>query len=103
MNCEWKVIPRVEKRYLPNAMMPTLTTVGYDVMEYRDGREAWRHEFSTLAEAETFAEHERRSYKEHLAHHDDPPSPWLVAAFWSVVLIFAIAIVKLALHVAGVD
>lgn len=103
MNYEWKVIPRVEKTYPPGATVPIPTTVRYDVMEYRDGREAWRNEFSTLAEAEVFAEHERQSYKEHLAHRNDPPSPLLVAAFWSVVLLFAIALVKLVLHVAGVD
>lgn len=100
---KWLVVPRVEKNYLPGAMVPTQRIVGYDLVEYYDGTEVRRHEYATQFEAEVFGKIAKAEYKKHLEKRGDPPSPWLVAAFWAVAFVFAIAVVKLALHVAGVD
>ena len=103
MKAEWKVIPRVEKKYLPGAMVPTQQIAGYDLVEYCDGTEVRRHEYTTEQEATIFKKIAESEYKKHLEEREDLPSPWFIAAFWSVVLIFAIALVKLVLHMAGVD
>lgn len=101
MKAEWKVIPRVEKTYLPGAMMPTQRIAGYDLVEYCDGAEVRRHEYATEHEATVFRKVAEAEYRKHLDEREDPPSPWLVALVWSAMFVAAIAIVKLAFMALG--
>lgn len=103
MKAEWKVIPRVEKKYLPGAMMPAQRIAGYDLVEYCDGTEVRRHEYSTKEEAELFAANEREQYLAHLESigKAEIPSPVIVCLTYMTVIILTVVMVRLVLWLIG--
>lgn len=94
LTTEFVVVPRIESKWLPDAMVPTRTVCGYDVIELRCGEEVRRHEFTTRQEADHFANQEREFYWRYVVNHGQLGPQWFEALFFVALVTLAVLLVK---------